>query len=672
MADVRDILINLIGRETVSPAADKAERGLGKLGDRMDATADDANRLDREIEHAEAGLRDLAVQFARTQDAAERLDLSKSMRKQQTEIRRLVRSRDLLPDFGRFGEAAAERAGVSFVAKLGPLLTRIPLGPWGAAIGGVLGAAIVPALGAAVGGAVLGGAAGVGVVGGLVLAAKDSRVQAAAQQLGQTVMGDLEDSASRFVTPTIAGLDEIRSAWGDISDDIDGSFRAASRYVQPLARGVAGLARELGPGLREGIEAAGPVIREVSDGLPRLGRAVGDLFRTFADNADEGASALRFFFQLIETGIHTVGGLVDALSWVYRQTLEIGEAGAAMADTLWGWLPGAGDKIKEGRARIAELKAALEGTGEAGQTGGERAAGGIRKVGEAAEVATPPVKTFGEFLDESIGRAFESEEAAIRQAEAFDRLKTAAKEGADKGINPNTEAGRNNRRALLEAAAAANANAASILEVTGNHELASEATEQGRRDFLKAAAAMGVEKGEAIALANKLFGIPKKVDTKANVDTKAALAKLQTYNQWLSTVDRDVYNRVITTTVTRRSARGGHQEFSRGGFVDGPGPKGVDSVAAVLAPGEGVLTAREIDQLGGKAGFEQLRAAIRGGGSRPAAVGSYAGNTNPTVVHHTYQIAVNVPPTANLAEAGRRVVEAIEAYERGSGKRWRS
>ena len=38
----------------------------------------------------------------------------------------------------------------------------------------------------------------------------------------------------------------------------------------------------------------------------------------------------------------------------------------------------------------------------------------------------------------------------------------------------------------------------------------------------------------------------------------------------------------------------------------------------------------------------------------------------------TYNITVNVPPTANKADIGRVTVEAIREFERGSGKSWRS
>ncbi|HWD08080.1 MAG TPA: hypothetical protein VHA57_03190, partial [Actinomycetota bacterium] len=120
--NVRDILINLLGRETISDAAGKADRGLGKLDDRLVTVADDAKKLDGEIDKTERGLRDLAQQFARTGDAAERLDIAKKMRQQQAELRRLTRSRGLLDPLVKEAEQAGDEAGKnggrSFVRKL--------------------------------------------------------------------------------------------------------------------------------------------------------------------------------------------------------------------------------------------------------------------------------------------------------------------------------------------------------------------------------------------------------------------------------------------------------------------------------------------------------------------------------------------------------------------------
>ncbi|QRY43182.1 tape measure protein [Mycolicibacterium boenickei] len=52
---------------------------------------------------------------------------------------------------------------------------------------------------------------------------------------------------------------------------------------------------------------------------------------------------------------------------------------------------------------------------------------------------------------------------------------------------------------------------------------------------------------------------------------------------------------------------------ARGGPIGGSGPKGKDSVHIMAAPGEHMLTASEVDMLGGQGGAYALRAAIRAG-----------------------------------------------------------
>jgi hypothetical protein len=67
----------------------------------------------------------------------------------------------------------------------------------------------------------------------------------------------------------------------------------------------------------------------------------------------------------------------------------------------------------------------------------------------------------------------------------------------------------------------------------------------------------------------------------------------------------------------------------------------------------------------GERGPELVR--FRGGEQvGPVYAGNGAGSGG-----NTYQITVNVPPTASKADVGRTVVEAIRAYEKGSGSGWR-
>ncbi|MGW3809074.1 hypothetical protein [Micromonospora sp. NPDC005113] len=677
MADKRDILIRLLGEETVSRMADRAGGGLDKFGDKLDATERDAQDLDRQIAEVEGSLKTLAVAFARTGDAADRIDITKAIRRQQTELRKLTKAKDLLPDFAKAGEEAATGFGTSFVTRIIPLLKGAALGPVGATLGAVIAVPLVATLGAAVSAGILGGVAGGGIVGGVALAAKDARVQAAGKALGDAVMGDLEDSATRFVSPTIHGIGIIRSAWADVADDVDGSLAAASRYVEPLARGLGGLARELAPAFREAADAAGPVIRELSDGLPRIGSALGDLLSTAADHADDAASAVRLLVMGLEAGINVTSGLVGGLSTLYEGLVRAGSASADFAASYTGWIPVVGDKLADNRDRMHELRDALVEGGSAGGEAGTKIEGGLLKIPPAASAATVEVETLSEAIRRMAGENLTAEQANIRLEEAIDRATEAGKKNND-GIDRGTEKGRANRTALIGIAEAANASAAAIFTQTGSQELASAATEKGRAAFIKSAIAMGVSKKEAKELADKLFAIPEKVGSKVTVtaNTQPALDNAKGVVARINNMHARIRVSAEPSGGYGGSAHTGDgysTGYSQGGYVDGPGPKGVDSKPAMLAPGEGVLTSGEVDSLGGPAGFARLRAAIRGGGDSrvPAMAGAGVAGGGTAVVNH-FRIEVNVPPTANPAEVGRQVVEAVRAYEQRSGKGWRS
>lgn len=672
MADKRDILINLLGKETVSPAFDKAAGAADKFGRRLDATADDASRLDHEIEQAERSLQELAVQYARTGDAAERLDLTKAMRKQQAELRKITKAKGFLPDFGEVGDDAADGFATSFIGRIGPLMAKAPMGATGGAIGAGIAAVVVPMLGAAVAGAVLGGVGVGGVVGGVSLAAKDARVQAASKQLGQTVMGDLEDSAAKFIGPTITSIRIIQDAWSDVSDDVDGVFEAAARYVEPLAQGVAGLVREIGPGLREAAEAAGPVIRELAEGLPRIGDAISDALHDISGGADEGASAVRGLLMGLESGIRVTGQFVGGLAEVYGALVKAGQGGAHFAEGIAGWLPLVGDKITDNRVRMDELAGALEGGGESGKEAGDGIFGGLMKAAEGADTARTEIKSLREAIDEFAGQALDARAATRDFEEAVDAASESVKRNG-KTLDTGTEKGRANQAALDAIASSAIRQAQATLTATGSQEQANVVTERGRAAFLRTATAMGMQAGKARELANKLFGIPN-VKRDVTVKDKAARDAIARVIAAAGKI-KDIYRGIYYTVHGDLKVPGGTQlkGAASGGPIVGSGPKGVDSVPMILAPGEHVLTAREVDAAGGHAGVERIRAALRGegGASAPSMARAGPGGGGGSVVNH-FSITVTVPPGANPAEVGRVTVAAIQAYERSNGKGWRT
>ncbi len=624
--DRRDILVRLLGEETVSKMTDRAAGGLDRFGDKLEATERDARSLDGQIAEVEESLKLLAVAFSRTQDEADRVDLTKAMRRQQSELRKLTKARDLLPDLDAAGAEAAAGFGASFVGRIGPLLARAPVGPAGLAIGAALAAGVVPMLGAAVGGAVVGGVGVGGVIGGIALAARDARVQAAGQALGATIMGDLDEAAAGFVQPTVHGIAIIRDAWSDVSGDVKAVFGAAQGYVEPLANGVADFVREIVPGLRDAAEAAGPIVREIGEGLPRIGQAIGDVLSDISGNADEGAAAIRHMFILAEMMIRAGGGVITVLSDIYRGILTVSDVVMTVADKAWGWIPGLGDVIGDGKAHIGELKAAMEDAGTSGEEAGRTGGDGLRKIGDGASSAAVPVQSLSDQLREMAGININAEQASIRLTGAIKAATDAGARSTD-GISVNSAKQAENRQRLVELATATNAASAAIMEQTGSQALAAAESDRGRVAFMKVADAMGVSKTKAKELADRLFAIPESRSVKVIADTKPAMTAVNNLiariNNMKARVGVGVYGSGAFGG-SKGTGLGYSTGYSEGGLHVGPGTGTSDDIVTRVSAGEYTIRAAAVRAIGVDT-LDALNQADR----RPVSVGSSGGGRAP-------------------------------------------
>ncbi|MFI6228877.1 hypothetical protein ACIBCR_16360 [Micromonospora echinospora] len=576
------------GTDRASDSADDLGDSAKEAARELDRLRTDAARLDAQIDDTARGIRDLAREIARTSDEAERAKLAEKLTVERGRLRQQVDLRKLIDvDSAQgMGEELASQVSVSFAARLGPLIARAPMAgmnPAVAAIGAPLVAGLVTLIGTAVGGAIVGGVGVGGVIGGVKLAARDPAVQAAGTELGEKVAASFGRSSSAFVPETLSAIDSIGDRVETLEPKFKRAFTGASRHVDPLLDGLLDAGERALPGVIDAIEAAGPVIDAVADGVSDLGDAFGDGLSMLADDADSAGRALDVLFFIMESGVRSAFYLVNAMSELYRVSELVGALITGDIPRFWSLVASQkASAISADDVARAQEKAAESSTRHAQQA--DRAAGGVRKVGDAAAEATPKIQTYTEFLNESLGRASESAEASIRAGAAYIRLGEAAKEGAGKGIDPLTEAGNRNFSALKAAADAANANAAQILKVTGNHQLAAQATEEGRKRFLAAADAMGVERGRAVALANSLFGIPN-IKRTVTADTGPARRAVQSYDAWLKSVNLDktstIYQRVITE---QNTARGGPREFNRWGGVYEHAAEGVLREAQIAAP----------------------------------------------------------------------------------------
>lgn len=452
--------------------------------------------------------------------------------------------------------------------------------------------ATAPLLGASMAGGIVAGL-GVGTIGlGIALALQDPAIAAEAKATGADIGNTLKGAAVPFKAELLAVFADARGAFARWAPELRGLFSDASRLMRPLSTSLINVADRILPSVHRAVANAEAPVNALRMGFEGIGDAIGDSFDTLSEDADEGASALTDLTMAVENLIRTSTGIVHFAA----QVKGVGDQMDVAADKGRYWLEESSgfadifrhygkqldltaDGFKAGSVQAEAYKRATLGVGQAAdfavlKTAGmtdaqitqadasgryraslDQAAGGLNAVRGAANGAIPGVRSLREILDDLTGEAISSEQANIRLEQAIDDATGAAKRNG-KGIDENNPKQRANRQALIGIADAAHGAAAKIYAQTGSQEAANVASERGRKKFLEVANSMGVEKGEAIALANKLFGIPNvKKDVKIN-DTQAQAA-LAAIKHGIATVQ----GKTVTVTVkyeTRGSVQGEH------------------------------------------------------------------------------------------------------------------
>lgn len=611
MADARTILLNLFGKETISPAAKKAGDALEDMGDDAETTARKARKLDKDAEDLTKSLAALAASWVAAGSAAEKADIAKSIRVDKAKLRETMNMRKLM---GGIGEDGAGGFVTGFVARLGPLVvSKMPmaLNPAVAAAAAGPAAVLAVTLGTAVAGGIIGGTAGVGVVGGLAIAAKHSSVQNAATLMADQIGKSLQRSAVAMVPAALEGIGIIRSEFGKAEKDLTKLFSASAKFIKPLAQAGGAAFRDVLAGVATLADRASPVIDAIAGGIRRIGAAIRVGLEDLSDNANEGARALALLFTVVDYGIRAAFGLVNAFAEVYGWMEKVsgllrGDASPILRDYYEDQMA-----VSEGASGLsAELEGLLSGF-----TG-----------------ATTAAQNHTAAIRDQLAALTSLEDATQSQRNAVWDLKDAMagleaqtrKYGTS--LDENTPKGRENLRyfddMLTKADAAGDAAEQLALANGASAEAAAAAGARVRETWIKDLIAAGTKAGFSKKEIEKLVAAARAADGE----------RIRIYYDQIFRMFGKPYSDV--TGIGGNSYRG----LSRGGPVEGPGPKGVDSQPYMLAPGEHVLTADEVDAAGGHAAIKAWRSGLRNPSTvRPslatAGVSGVGGGGGATVVN---------------------------------------
>lgn len=126
----------------------------------------------------------------------------------------------------------------------------------------------------------------------------------AATKLKETLSSTFKDAAAPMLGPLIQALNILNSLVISIGPSFKQIFAALAPAIVPLTEGLAGLVRNAMPGFIEFMKVAAGLTIDMAGGLPKVGTAISDMFRSFAENGPAMKTAI------IETGKAIAGTLI--------------------------------------------------------------------------------------------------------------------------------------------------------------------------------------------------------------------------------------------------------------------------------------------------------------------------------------------------------------------------
>jgi hypothetical protein len=566
MANEIKIDLSLSGEQAVARGLDNVGDKAEQAGDDLKGMAADAGFLDKRLVELRKSTRELALEFARTGDK----DLFKQLQGAKREQGQLERIQKQFLDVGvKVGGSAGGEAGKHF----GEGFTKSLMSLRGPAIGVLVGvaAAAAPFLSGVISSAVIGGVGFGGIIGGLALAAKDSRVQDAAELLGTSAMSKFTKSADVFIQPAVDAMSVLDSAVDDVSGSMREAFASVAPTLVPLTRGLTGLVREMMPGLIDAMKGAKPVLLTIGAELPKIGRALSEFLSTISRDPRGAIVAFQDLSRIIQGTLVVTGNFLAALSALWAKISPI-------------------LKIAQGdiAGAVASQAAMNYALAEAERLSNE-AAGGLENLGDSADDAKTEMMGLNDAIENFISKQLGVDQATVNWQKGLRDLNEELREGK-RTLALNSEEGLKNRDAMLEMIGAAEGFRQKLFEQTGDLDGANAAYQQNIKTLYDMGRAAGFSKKELDALFGPYMDGPRIAITEFQFPgLTAGLAKAKELARLLG-------------SKAAASAAGGNylNDYTEGTYVSGRASGGPVMAGQTYVVGE---DGPEVLQMGASGGF---------------------------------------------------------------------
>lgn len=310
-------------------------------------------------------------------------------------------------EFVRTSSRSGQQAGQGMLTGI----TRAKPQAIGAMVG--VGLAVAPQLGATIAGAVVGAGGFTGIAGGMLIAARDTRVQTAARNLGELMSMNLKSAATAFVPASVEAIDKVRAAWKGILPTVQNIFTNSAQFVGPMTDSLIKMTERIVEGIDVAVSKAGPVMEEFGDLFEEVGDGIGDLFEDMAGDAEGGAQAIGDLGVAMGDLLRFTGDLIGVLTAL--KGVQDGVNASLMVGGFWledhvGWL----DVTRDGYAKGSEA-AELYRKGVIGASGS--------------------ANDYNNYLEEQKNKQEEAKTSAEEHTEALQRLAAEMQKQTDPLFN---------------------------------------------------------------------------------------------------------------------------------------------------------------------------------------------------------------------------------------------
>jgi hypothetical protein len=316
----KDLVLDIIAKKnsrdlsTLADEFDRLAKQTDDAGNRMHRAGTFAQFLDAELAKTKVHVKELGEEFDRTGNK----DVFAKLRGAQGNLRSLERIKTDLSNALENGvrdaipvvESSLSEAGNAANKGFWQTFSSLPPEAQAGIVAGVVGIVAItgPAIGSAIGGAILAGVGAVGLGAAIAAQIHDPSVADALGGLKDDFGDTFRDATSDFAPVLVRAAGLFDEVVKDVGPGLKGAFSEAAPYAEAFLTGVAEFVKEAAPGLETALVAGSKILAQIGESdLPELGRAVSEFFDDISTGSREGGDALHYLFFFLEGTLRAMG-----------------------------------------------------------------------------------------------------------------------------------------------------------------------------------------------------------------------------------------------------------------------------------------------------------------------------------------------------------------------------